>query len=101
MLVHIRVRDVPDLPPQFTRPSKNNLVFDFLENQLGPVVEVKAVSKNLAPLGDIQLRIVSVSPFEMAAKFVIEKSTTTTDNWILKCIDKITLKNDGNDELIE
>ena len=100
-MVHIRIKDVADLPPQFTRPSKNNLVFEFLENQLGPVVEVKAISKNLAPLSDIQLRIVSVSPFEMAAKFTLEQSTAAADNWVLKCIDQITLKNDGNDELIE
>jgi hypothetical protein len=89
------------MPPKFMQPSSNNQEFQLLENKIGKVAEIKVKSNNSEELaGSINLRFLSVSPSEMASKFSLEY-VATNDTWILNCIDKIKLKDDGNDELIE
>ena len=68
----------------------------FFANQIGPVFDVRALSGNIEPMGNITYRIMSVTPSELKSKFELVKYDQN-DTYYLKCVDKIELTNDGKD----
>jgi len=101
----VKIIDVPDLAPIFLLPYMNvssakskqkSGEIKFFANQIGPVFDVRALSGNIEPMGNITYRIMSVTPSELKSKFELVKYDQN-DTFYLKCVDKIELTNDGKD----
>ena len=96
-IVRITILDEPDLLPKFVAPLSDNQEVKFTENTEGSVLELKAISQNLKPLGSITYKIKMVEPFEKINKFTISE---INGKWFLVCSDKIHLRFDGREEMV-
>lgn len=114
--------DVADLPPKFVLPklsgqdlsdvSINNKFielpqmqqsteyFEFYENTLGKVFDVRAVSQNRQPLGKITYRIERIGNPEFALDYFDLSFNRMSSSWYLECVRKIHLE-DREEEIID
>ena len=99
-LVFIKIIDIPDLPPKFIQPSKENEEFTFIENTIGHITNLQVESRNAKPLGDFAYEILSVKPQRYMENLVI-RYKPENQSWFLDCKKKIELGQDGSDQLIE
>ena len=60
--------------------------------------DVRALSGNKEPMGNITYRIMSVTPSEFKSKFELARHDQN-DTFYLNCINKIELNNDGKDQV--
>ena len=111
-LIRIDVLDVPDLPPRFVLPqiaqdpTFNLPIFvqslnfvEFYENTLGKVFDVRAVSQNREPLGNITYQIDRIQAKKYEDYFKL-RFNETTSGWYLDCVKKIDL-DDRDVDVIE
>lgn len=95
--IYIKVRDVADQIPLFQKPLEDQEI-SFLENSVGAITEIKAVSNNSNPLGPITYKISKVHPIEINNRFTLSQMN---GSWSLKCTEAIILKTTGQDEIVE
>jgi len=95
-IVHIHIVDEADEAPKFLIPQFNNHEVRFFEKTIGSVIEIKAVSQNRNPIKNITYKLKQVEPFEKRHNFMLAESG---DTWFLNCTEKISLQQDGKEEL--
>ncbi len=96
VIVRVRVLDEPDQAPKFLVPEFDNHEVRFTENTEGSVIEIRAVSLNLNPIGNITYTMTQVEPFEKRNNFALSQ---VEDKWFLMCTEKIHLQFDGKEEI--